>query len=60
MTRAFVRFERQGKFENVEIDQLTDEELDQLAVLDPDRGWAWAKFLAAWIRDNVQEQESQE
>lgn len=56
MTRAFVRVQRDGKWEAIEIDQLSDEELDAFAAKQgPARGWVWAKFLAAWIRDNVKE-----
>lgn len=53
MTGAYIRVQRDGKWENVEIDQLTDGELDGLADEQPDRGWMWAKFLAQWIRHNV-------
>lgn len=54
MTGAYVRIEREGKWENIEIDQLTDEELDSfLPDQDPVK---WAKFLAGWIRDNILEQ----
>lgn len=54
-TGFFVRTFREGKWDSVEIDQLTDAELD--AVADKhgnDRGWLWAKALAKWIRDNIQ------
>lgn len=64
MTRAFVRVQRAGKWENVEFDQLTDAEMDQFedrccsrpderGGVDPREGWRWAKFLARWIRDNL-------
>lgn len=53
MTGAYVRVFRDGRWENVQIDQLTDDELDQLEKDQPERGWVWAKFLAKWIRDNV-------
>ena len=55
MTGAFIRIERDGKWSNVEIDQLTDEELIEVAEARPEHGWKWAKFLAAWIRDHVKE-----
>jgi len=57
-TGAYIRLERDGKFVPVEIDQLTDEELETLERNCPEHGWLWAKFLAAWIRDHVIEEES--
>jgi len=53
MTNAFVRIQRDGKWQPVEIDQLTNGELDRLAQEQPQRGWVWAKFLAKWIRDEA-------
>ncbi len=53
-TGAFVRIKCNGTWENLEIDQMTDAEFDSFAQEQPeDVGWKWAKFLAAWIRDNV-------
>ncbi len=52
-TGAFVRVERDGSWQAIEIDCLSDGELDQLAESQKDGGWRWAKFLAKWIRDNV-------
>lgn len=57
MTGACVRVERDGKWESIEVDQLTDGELDALCDQQPERGWVWAKFLAKWIRDNIKEDE---
>jgi hypothetical protein len=54
MTGAFIRIHRAGRWQSVEIDQLTDAELEAIAEQQPDGGWRWAKYLAAWIRDNVQ------
>ncbi len=54
MTGAHVRIERDGKWQPIEIDQLTDQELERLAEEQPERGWVWATYLAKWIRDNVQ------
>lgn len=48
-TGAFIRV---GS-ENVEIDEMTDEQLEQLEQDYPTKGWLWAKFLAKWIRDNI-------
>jgi hypothetical protein len=55
MTGAFLRVKRDGSWKNIEIDQLTDEELEELATSQPECGWKWAKFLAKWIRENVLE-----
>jgi len=60
MTGAYLRIQRDDKWHNVEIDQLTDDELGQLEKDQPDRGWFWAKFLAKWIRDNIQDASSSE
>ena len=52
MTGLFVRVERSGMWQNIEIDQLTDAELDAFAVAQGEqRGWVWAKALAKYIRD---------
>lgn len=54
ITGMFVRIERDGHWINVEINTLTDEELDQFALRQgSERGWVWAKVLARWIRDHV-------
>jgi hypothetical protein len=53
MTSAYVRVYRDGKWQPIEIDQLTDAELAAFADTMKEDGWKWAKFLAAWIRDNV-------
>jgi hypothetical protein len=61
MTGAYVRVIRDGRWQNIEFDQLTDEELDAFEARTRDlgtvagEGWKWAKFLAKWIRDNVSE-----
>lgn len=53
MTGAYIRIERDGKWQSIEIDQLTDEELESFSKQQPEDGWKWAKFLAGWIRDNI-------
>jgi hypothetical protein len=53
MTEAYVRVQRNDEWLSIEIDQLTNEELDALAEAQPKDGWKWAKFLAGWIRDNT-------
>ena len=55
ITGAFVRIERDGKWQNIEINQLTDDELKSFSKKYPDAGWRWAIFLAKWVRDNVKE-----
>ncbi len=55
VTGAYVRFQRDGKWQNIEVDELSDEEWDVFED-SPDqqgRGWNWARFLGRWIRDNV-------
>ena len=55
MTGAFVRIERDGKWYNIEIEQLTEDELDSFARKHPGAGWRWAKLLVKWIRNNTVE-----
>lgn len=55
MTGAYIRVLRNGHWENIEIDQMTDDELDKFASEFPERGWMWAKFLARFIRNNFKE-----
>lgn len=58
MTGAYLRTKRDNRWENIEVDQLTDAELDELERSQgAERGWVWAKFLAKWIRENVKEQD---
>jgi hypothetical protein len=57
MTGAYVRIYREGSWQAVEFDQLTDSEMNEFADRLPDDGWKWAKFLAQWIRDQVKEEE---
>ena len=52
-TGAHVRVCRDNEWQNIEIDQLTDGELDAFANRTPETGWMWAKFLARWMRDNL-------
>jgi hypothetical protein len=53
MTGAYVRIRRDGEWQNVEFDELTDAEMEAFAERDPESGWKWAKFFARFIRDNV-------
>lgn len=53
MTGAYYRIKTESGWENIEIDEMTDVQLDELANQYPLKGWDLAKFLAKWIRDNV-------
>jgi hypothetical protein len=54
MTGLKVPVLRAGRWQRVEIETLSDAELVALAAdADPERGWAVACCLAAWIRDHV-------
>lgn len=55
MTEAYVRINRDGKWQSIEIEKLTDQELEEFEKSQPDDGWKWARYLARWIRDNVKE-----
>ena len=58
MTGVYVRVEREGRFLNIEFDQLTDDEM-RAFLLEKTRngqhGWisGLAVILAVWIRDHV-------
>ncbi len=54
MTGFFVRVCRDGKWQALDIAEMTDAELDEFfATVERMRAIAWAKSLAKWIRDNV-------
>jgi hypothetical protein len=56
MTGYFIRVQRDGDWQNIEIDQLTDEELGVFfATKRGVEDSQWAIALAKWIRDNVKE-----
>lgn len=60
MTGIYVRVQADdGKWENLELDALTDAELDRFVAMKKgdvgDDGWNWVRALARWIRDNVRE-----
>lgn len=57
MTGVFIRIKRDGKYENIEIEHLTDQELEDFATSLPDKGWIWVRLLVKWIRDNVGQEE---
>ena len=56
MTNIFLRIEREGRYVAVDLDEMTDAELDAqdafMARQDPRIAWHWAKGLARWIRDH--------
>ena len=55
-TGYFVRIKRDDKWRAVDIAEMTAAELDKFSASKPvEEGWAWAKSLAIWIRDNVSE-----
>ncbi len=57
MTGFYIRVQRDGKWQAVEIDCLTEAELDAFAASQPDRGWFWVRGLLKWIRDCVAEKQ---
>ena len=60
-TGYFVRVQRNGKWQSLDIADLTEDEFDTFSSNQgPERGWVWAKALAGWIRDNVATQEQPE
>lgn len=56
MTGAFIRLQREGRYVNVDVAEMTDEEL-KAYFLDGDlekvKLASWCKFLASWVRDHV-------
>jgi len=59
MTGIFVRIRRNDRWQNIEIEHLSDNELNSFAKEHPDVGWTWAKHLIRWIRNNMQEKETE-
>jgi hypothetical protein len=54
VTGIYVRVFRADRWQNLEIDELADGELETLHK-PPHLGWSFACALAAWIRDNVRD-----
>lgn len=53
-TGAYVRVQdTTGKWVNIEIEKCTNEQLNQLKEITPNKGWVWTKFLVSWIQDNM-------
>lgn len=63
MTGLYLRVLRDGKYQNIEMDQLTDAEFTELEEQRKDDapgiGWRFAISLAKWIRDNVKEEKKE-
>jgi hypothetical protein len=59
LTGFFLRIKRDGEYQNVEIDQMTEAELEDWAKqqreFNRSGGFRWAIGLATWIRLNVRE-----
>ena len=56
MTGLVVRILRDGQWQNLEVEELTDAELDAFcASKSPTEGWAWFRAMVRWVRDNVKE-----
>jgi hypothetical protein len=60
MTGIYVRVRRDDQWQSVEIDRLTDAELDAFVLDVMGDGHAWTladllKGLAKWVRDHVQD-----
>jgi hypothetical protein len=56
MTGIPIRILRDGRWQSVDLDTLTDAELDAFAMRNAREGrdgWPWVKALARWIRDHV-------
>ena len=54
MPGAYVRIKRNDEWLSLEVDELTDAEMETFfRQIEPDSGINWAIFLAQWIRDNV-------
>jgi hypothetical protein len=54
MTGAYVRIERDGRWQNIELDQLTEAELGAFATAHPEDADKWLTFLVRWVRERVQ------
>ena len=54
MTGAYVRIYRNGEWQNIEIDQLNESEIDEfMKTMDTHRLVMWIKFLIKFIKNNV-------
>ena len=56
MTGIYVRVKRNGKFENVEFELLTNKEMEEFVAMKREHeldGWGWAITYAKYLRDKV-------
>jgi hypothetical protein len=53
MTGYFIRMKRDGQWQNLDVAELTDAELEQWPAATGVDGWKWAIGLARWIRDKA-------
>jgi len=56
MTGVYVRVKRNGKWENIEFELLTDKEMEEFVAVKKALkrdGWRWAMCFAKYLRDNV-------
>lgn len=60
MTGLYVRVKRDDRYQNLEFDDLTEEEMREVLKGRPASELAnWVVTLAKWIRDNVHEEKIQ-
>ena len=55
ITQLLVRIKRDDDWQSIEINQLTDDEIESYFKRYPDSGCRWAIVLAKWIRANIKE-----
>ena len=56
MTGVYVRVKRNGKWENIEFELLTDKEMEEFVAEKQEQkqdGWKWVVFYAKYLRDTV-------
>ena len=56
MTGIFVRIKRNGKWENIEFELLTDKEMNEFVKMKREHeldGWSWAIAYAKFLRDKI-------
>ena len=56
MTGVYVRVSRNGKWENIEFELLTDKEMEVFVATKQEQkqdGWSWAVFYAKYLRDKI-------
>jgi len=56
MTGIYVRVKRNGKWENVEFELLTNKEMEEFIEMKRERkldGWGWVMTYAQFLRDSI-------